>query len=368
LVDAGISASRNEEPLALDSADLTTNQNFYQARITGKRSLNSKIYLKTGASLWLSDDEQSFIPHGETGVTWGYEEQLSSAFAEVDWQPANKLAIRLGLRAEHSQLLEEVNLAPRFALAYGIGEKGQVSLAGGRFFQSPQDPYLRLSQPLVFEQADHLLLNYQWQSDRRTLRIEGYWKEYQSLATSSQILLIPGAVVANAGSGYARGMDCFWRDRETFDLLDYWVSYSFLDTKREYNHFDEAVVPTFASKHNLSIVTKRYFPKITSQMGFTYSMASPRPYHDPNLEGWNMGNTPVYHNLSFNISYLTNILDQFTVVYVSVSNVLGSEQVFGYRFSETPDDQGYYASEAIVPPAKRFAFVGVFISIGGNQF
>lgn len=368
LIDAGVSASRNEEPLALDSADFTTDQNFYQARITGKRSINSKIYLKTGASLWWSDDEQSFVPHGTEGISWGYQEQLSSAFAEVDWQPANQLAIRLGLRAEHSQLLDDVNLAPRFALAYGIGEKGQISLAGGRFFQSPQDPYLRLAQPLAFERADHLLLNYQWQSNRRTLRVEGYWKEYQSLTTSDQLMIIPGATIQNAGSGYARGMDFFWRDRETFDLLDYWVSYSYLDTEREYAHFDESVIPTFASKHNLSVVAKRYIPKITSQVGLTYSMASPRPYHDPNLEGWNLGRTPAYHNLALNISYLTNIFDQFTVVYASVSNVLGSEQIFGYRFSETPASDGQYESEAIIPPAKRFAFVGVFISIGGNQF
>lgn len=368
LIDAGVSASTNEEPLALDSADFTTDQTFYQARVAGKRSINNKLYLKTGASLWWSDDEQSFVPHGETGLSWGYQERLSSAFTEIDWQPANNLAIRLGLRAEHSQLLDDVNLAPRFALAYAIGEKGQISLAGGRFYQSPQDPYLRLSQPLSFERADHLLLNYQWQSDRRTLRIEGYWKEYESLATSDQLMIIPGATIDNAGSGYARGMDVFWRDRETFDLLDYWVSYSFLDTEREYAHFDESVIPTFASKHNLSVVVKRYIPKITSQVGLTYSFASPRSYHDPNTDGWNLGRTPAYHNLALNISYLTNIFDQFTVVYASVSNVLGSEQIFGYRFSETPDPDGHFASEAIIPPAKRFAFVGVFISIGGNQF
>ena len=368
LVDAGVSVSRNEEPLQLDSASLQTNQTFYQARVTGKKSLSNQIYLKTGLSYWGSKDDQTFTPHGESGAEWGFGESLTAAFGEVDWQPMSSLAVRLGVRAEHSMVLNTVTLAPRFAVAYSVGEKGQVSLAGGRFFQNPQEPYLRLDQPLQSERADHLLINYQWQVERRTFRVEGYLKQYASLATSSQEFLLPGVTVGNEGAGFARGVDVFWRDRETFDLMDYWVSYSFLDTRRRYQHFEEDVVPTFASSHNLSVVAKRYIPRITSQVGLTYSFASPRPFHNPNLEGWNQGRTPAFHNLSLNVSYLTHLFDHFTVVYASVSNVLGQEQIFGYRYATQPNDDGVYASEAILPPARRFAFIGVFVSIGGTQF
>lgn len=368
LIDAGVSVSRNEEPLLLDSASLHTNQTFYQARVTGKKSLSNQLYLKTGLSYWGSKDDQTFTPHGESGAEWGFQESLTAAFSEADWQPIPSLAVRFGVRAEHSLVLNVVNLAPRFAVAYSVGEKGQVSLAGGRFFQNPQEPYLRLSQPLKSERADHLLINYQWQTNRRTFRVEGYLKQYASLATSSRELLIPGVEVGNQGAGYARGIDVFWRDRETFDLMDYWVSYSFLDTRRQYQHIGEQVVPTFASAHNLSIVAKRYIPEITSQVGFTYSYASPRPFHNPNLQGWNQGRTPAFNNLSLNVSYLTHLFDHFTVIYASVSNVLGQAQIFGYRYATQPDAEGVYASEAILPPARRFAFIGVFVSIGGTQF
>ena len=41
----------------------------------------------------------------------------------------------------------------------------------------------------------------------------------------------------NSGTGYARGIDIFWRDKKTIPLADYWISYSYLDTKRNYQDF-----------------------------------------------------------------------------------------------------------------------------------
>jgi hypothetical protein len=47
-----------------------------------------------------------------------------------------------------------------------------------------------------------------------------------------------------------------------------------------------------------------------------------------------------------------------------VANVTGFENTFGQDFSATPSEDGSYSSLTIRPPAKRFFFVGLFVSIG----
>jgi vitamin B12 transporter len=58
------------------------------------------------------------------------------------------------------------------------------------------------------------------------------------------------------------------------------------------------------------------------------------------------------------------VKSNFTVVYASVSNVLGFNQVSGYRFSTRPNSEGRLQSSAITPPAKRFIVVGLLMTIG----
>ena len=60
----------------------------------------------------------------------------------------------------------------------------------------------------------------------------------------------------NDGYGEAKGFELFWRDSNSFESIDYWLSYSFLDTKRKYDIFPYPVMPYYASNHNLSIVYK----------------------------------------------------------------------------------------------------------------
>ena len=60
----------------------------------------------------------------------------------------------------------------------------------------------------------------------------------------------------NLGSGYATGIDIFWRDNKSIKNLDYWASYSYLNTKRDFRNFRESATPNFAPAHSLSLVTK----------------------------------------------------------------------------------------------------------------
>ena len=50
---------------------------------------------------------------------------------------------------------------------------------------------------------------------------------------------------------------------------DYWVSYSYLDSERNYRNYPMEAQPNFASTHNLSVVGKYFIDnssKITQQL------------------------------------------------------------------------------------------------------
>jgi hypothetical protein len=65
------------------------------------------------------------------------------------------------------------------------------------------------------------------------LRLETYYKKYQDLIKTTTDFYRPIAV-NNNGSGYAKGVELFWRDKKSLKNIDYWVSYSYLDSKRDY--------------------------------------------------------------------------------------------------------------------------------------
>jgi outer membrane receptor for ferrienterochelin and colicin len=168
----------------------------------------------------------------------------------------------------------------------------------------------------------------------------------------------------NLGKGYATGLDLFWRDNKTLKNLDYWVSYSYLETERDYQNFPESATPNFAPKHSFSLVTKYWINDWRSQMGFSYSFGSGRPYDNPNTTDFLAERTRPYHNLSFNWAYL---LSQQKILYVSVNNVLGFSNVSGYQYSNTPNGEGFYDRRAIQPPADSFFFVGFFWTLSKDK-
>jgi len=168
----------------------------------------------------------------------------------------------------------------------------------------------------------------------------------------------------NDGDGYARGIDIFWRDSYGFlKNVDYWISYSFLDTQRDYRDFPTSAIPIFASRHNISVAYKQFFPGLRSFVSSTYTFASARPYHDLNSNEFNSGRTGNYHDLSATIAYMatSNI-----GLFIMCTNIIGIDNVYGYEYSNTPSEDGIYNRRAIIPPAKRMVLGGVTITLSKN--
>ena len=357
---AGLSYSKDvrevEELFYVKSEDQTS-----QGKITFTNYLNDNVNLKFGMEHLYNVFDENFVSRDNDRFDSKLTENYSAGFVEADIYFSRRFAAKVGTRLERSGILNQWNVAPRFSFAYRIGSKSQISLAYGKFYQTPVNDLLKFNENLDFESATHYIANFQLNKNNRIFRIEGYYKKYDELVkhpSNEQWLS------TNTGKGYAKGIDIFFRDRKTVSAGDYWISYSYLDTERDYLDFPTSATPFFASAHNTSVVYKHWLSKITTSIGLTYSFASGRPYNDPNVVGFNSERTNVYQDLSFSASYLTNIKKQFTVVFLSISNVPGFTQTFGYRFAPTPGNDGKYPSYAVKPDAKRFFFLGAFVSIG----
>ncbi len=331
-----------------------------QMRAEAKRYVNSRLSLLAGIELQHFNYDKTFKTYNNN-----FTETQLAGYAEAEWSPINWLAFKPGVRYEHSELLGKDAVSPRFAMAVKAGMHGQFSIASGIFYQTVDPQYLIYGYRPDFQRSVHYIANYQYQKNDRTLRIEGYYKDYDqlireqaSIGYNPNIYRQLTGTVNNTGFGYATGAELFWRDKKTVKNADYWISYSYIDTRRLYKNFPVEATPDFISDHNLSVVAKYFIPKWQTQVNATYSFATGKPYYDPKPEvGFLTGRTPAYHNLSIGINYLTSIKKWFTVVYAGVDNVTNNKNIFGYRYSPAG------AKVAVLPAIYRSVFVGVNFSL-----
>ncbi len=326
-------------------------------KVAVEGSVTDHMELKAGVELFTREFSQGGTQEGSP-FSLGFDEIITAGFVETDLYASNNFVTRAGVRVEQNSLTEKVTADPRMSLAYKVGNNGQFSLAWGKFRQTVKNEWLRLNTSLQAEKADHYILNYQRIENNKTFRVETYYKKYDNL------IKIENGVVTNNGYGYAQGLELFWRDNESVDNLDYWISYSFLDTKRNYLNFAHEAAPGFSSKHNLSIVAKYFVVKLKSQLGTTFSYTSGRPYNNPNETKFNGSKTPSYQDLSFNWSYLPK---PYLIVYFSCTNLLGRDNIFGYEYGSTLNEQGMYNSRAIRQSAPRFLFLGIFLTLSKDK-
>jgi hypothetical protein len=193
--------------------------------------------------------------------------------------------------------------------------------------------------------------------------VEGYLKQYDKLVKYTSPYSPLASDYNNNGYGSARGFDVFWRDSESLQGSDYWISYSFLNTSRDYQDYPESAVPSFASAHNLSVVYKRFFERLSTLGGITYSFASGRPYNDMNSPGFMDGRTKPYHNISLNLTYLTTLFNKDCLIHLNITNLLGFKNIYGYHYAGTPDESGVYPSQAVVPTTGTMAILMFMISL-----
>lgn len=352
----GYSGSYNKDDMKRNDIPLLRNQESNHGRISLTKTYGRFSDFKFGGEII-----QQKIKHGYNNYFLSFTKPLSSVFTETDLFITPKIATRIGVRYENSELINKENLAPRTSLSIKTGKKSQASFAWGKFYQVPENEFTLLNDSLDFENAEHFIVNFQkLDEEKRTFRIEAYYKKYDDLIAGIRNNY-QWIILDNSGSGFARGIDVFWRDK-SLPMIDYWLSYSYLDTKRKYLDYKSEATPTFAAKHTFNIVYKHFIPKITTSVGFTYTYATGRPYFNPNNPEYLADNTPDYHNLSFTASYLTAIKDHFTVIYTGIGNIIGYKNIYGYRYSKDGTKR-----QEITSPTLVSVFIGMFITFGEDR-
>jgi vitamin B12 transporter len=371
LVDAG------NEPKQLDGLEqhnfaLKNRGRYVNSKAVFEHRLKGLSALRIGTEYNYANDHSDYTLYSGQVLSTQVTEGINSLFGESDIYLTNALAARVGVRAEYSSLLGKTNLAPRLSLAYKLGAESQASLAYGEFYQSPERRYLPTPVTLDYAKATHYIAQFQKVSAKQTLRTEIFYKRYERLLKTARFNGLDLAA-SSSGSGDAAGVELFWRDKKTFKNFDYWVSYSYLDTKRDYLNFPTAMEPSFAAKHTGSLVVKRFVPSLKTQFNASYTFATGRPYYNiayDNNSGkyalTDLGRTIDYNSASISINYLPQMFKKdakMTSVFIlSVSNVLGNQQVYGYRYAQNGSRK-----QAITPSSNMFVFAGVLFSFGVDR-
>ena len=347
--------------------DIDSKGNYFNAKALIERKLFKISAIRAGIEL-NTTKEETWVSIAQK--KYEFRDDITSLFAETDLGISNDLFLKIGARAENSSSINRWNFSPRFAMAYRISKEWTSSLAYGTFFQNPESRFFTENYQPNYQRADHYIFQVQRAADGRSLRLETYYKKYQDLIKTTTDFYRPIAL-NNNGSGYAKGVELFWRDKKSLKNIDYWVSYSYLDSKRDYLNYTESLFPNFAAKHTLSVVAKKFVTNWKTGFNISYNYNSGRPYYNFVTENGNtvlknQGFVKDYQAVNFSLNYLPNLGKKdaraFTVLVLSINNVLGTKNEFGYNFSSNG-----LKSRAIVPPTNTFVFIGAFISFGTDR-
>ena len=350
---------------------LVNKDQYAQAKVVLEKRLKGINTVRFGSDYFYSKEKTIYTLFDGSKFIDVVNDNLYAAFAETDLYITKDLALKAGSRLEHSEQINKWNIAPRASVAYKFKDKSQLSFAYGIFYQNPERRYLPvLSSNVGYSKATHYILQYQVSKNNRIFRTEMFYKNYNALFKTAVNNFGREVAANNNGFGYAKGVEVFWRDKTTIKNLDYWISYSYLDTKRNYLNFPGSLTPSFAASHTASFVAKKFVTAWKTGFNMSYNFASGRPYYNLRYDNVQSkyiikeeGKTINYNSLSFSMNYLPNIgktnKKTFIVWVLSLTNVLGQEQIFNYNFSSLNNNK-----VAVIPPSKRFLYIGCFLSFG----
>lgn len=324
-----------------------------------RKSFSSRYKLTFGVEAYLKQFDNNYtdllnvVRQNQT-----LNQNIYAVFLDNQIKLARGLYANASGRLEYSKYNSELNFSPRFSLNY---VKGKFQLSGvlGKYYQTPENKLIASAKnTLKQESATHYILGTAYDFNDRLLRVEAYYKNYQNL------VLLEQTTYTSNGFGTSNGVDVYFTDSKTFKRLEYTVSFSYNNSDRLYKDYPVKSTPLFSTDINTSLNIKYYIAPIKTYLGISNVYASGRPYHNPNKEGFANSTTKSFHSLDMNLTFLIN---KNIILYSSLSNVLGRDNVFGFNYSDLPDVNGNFKRSPIKSSRDRFFYVGVFISLKSSS-
>jgi hypothetical protein len=292
-----------------------------------------------------------------------------AGYAEDLWSLTPKLLARAGVRAEHMGAADWTGISPRASLRYFATPDLAITIAGGQYAQWMHairnedlpirifDFWVAADSVIPVSTARHLVIGAErWFSDRRFVRIEGFYKKYSDLLEPDPLddPVIRGDEFRNV-DGRSYGVDLLVRQLELGPLSG-WISYTYAVSRREKD--GEFFAPAQDRRHNLNIVASYRTPgdyEWSLRLGVgTGTPFTPieseivRRMYDPVTGTWNPAGAerevdavggarnseryPVYHRLDLGVSRRF-VKERATIVpYLQVVNAYNQRNVWIYRF------------------------------------
>lgn len=362
LIQGNLAFTNFKQESHLNRLNLSSEDRLGQFRLSGEYEVNSSITLQGGIShlrrkvLYsgtVPQEEMDLAPDAPIDIIdIRYLSGLTGAFIEGEFYTFLG-RFTPGLRQEYESISSEFTTDPRFSLMLPLGAHSGLTAAWGVYHQYPDPQYYdpNIGNPDISAMnSTHQILGYEYHQGNQIFRFEAYSKKYRKLLLDDSTYNY-----TNDGYGYAKGVDLFVK--LSFKSASGWLSYSYLKARRKWKEFPDLRPPYFDITHNLTLVAK-YDLTSHLNLGATYRFATGKPY-TPAPGQHNSERVPDYQRLDMSLSYLCSFFEgNFTVFYLSVSNLLGRVNIFDYRYS--PD---YSQREPVKSSFGRSVYFGVSLSI-----
>jgi hypothetical protein len=331
--------------------DKLVTQNVWNHNKITLQYRSGKIVNRTGVEFIVNPYEETYS--FDVDYSRNISNRLVAVYNDAKLLLSRNLTASAGLRGEYSVYLKRFNLAPRLYLAYRLNAENILSIAAGDYFQLPSMDYLKMSDNIGFTSVRKATASYSYVNKNNKFQFDAYYKQYNDAVAYRQSQFID-----NSGYGRGWGADVFWKS--DFKTLEYWVTYSFNNTKKKYDDFSEAVVPPYVARHSFNLTTKYWIAPLKSLIGTSYNISSGTPYYSDEFPRTKSGVTPFRSRADFSWSYLPK---QWIVVHFGCQNILGKKNIYGYEYSRiTPG-----LRKEITAAYSRFFIVGVFITLSHSK-
>jgi hypothetical protein len=150
-------------------------------------------------------------------------------------QVNTNLVINMGVRADYFNINKQLDLSPRFSLAYTIRPGLKAIASWGIFYKSPLMKQLKYSYPTSdntkSQKATHYLAGIEKKANNTTVKVETYFKKYDDLIPMRRTPMsrIIYDIKENIAEGFAIGID--FEYVVTKPKFDIWFNYSLASAK-----------------------------------------------------------------------------------------------------------------------------------------
>lgn len=285
-----------------------------------------------------------------------FNHHITGGYLSNDFNLTGRLFLNLSSRLEYTSLNNTYALLPRAALNFQTGVLN-ISGVAGLYQQTPLNKYLARNPKLANEKNLQTQLGIHYQTGHKIFRLELYHKKYTNLALEEPV------GISSRGDGYSRGADLFINDRNVFKHWEYMLAYSFNDTRKRQEFHQQRTTPSYATRHNGSVMLKYSNFNIKSIIGITGRFASGRPYHDPNKPGYMNAHTSPYSSIDLSYTFLAH---KKLIIYASASNIFNRKNVFSYTYSPVAGESGHYSRYPETQLQNQEFYIGFFLTIGKN--